>query len=88
MLPASKNAVPSLARAGLLSPLMPVSVCPVTVLPFLTRDGKAFPSTARPSSQIVPETALCEQGTPPPDRGVSTPFPFPPDTPRDEELET
>lgn len=82
MLPVKKNAIPALTRMGIAAPLLPVSVSPLTVLPFLTRNGSRFPATVYPSSQIVPEAALCEQGSPPPDRGPTETFPFPPDPSR------
>lgn len=80
MIPASQDASGAQARAGLKTRFRrPLPVCPVTALPFLTRDGAYVPV-----AQIVPERGLAEQGAPPPDRGLSRPFPFPEDLPRDE----
>lgn len=80
MIPASQDASDAQSRAGLkIKQRRPMPVCPVTVLPFLTREGAFVPV-----SQIVPEQALEEQGSPAPDRGISRLFPFPADLPRDE----
>lgn len=80
MIPASQDASGAQARAGLTVKFRrPLPVCPVTALPFLTREGALVPI-----EQIVPERALAEQGPESPDRGISRPFPFPEDLPRDE----
>lgn len=78
MIPASRDPSRAQSRSGLAVRMRrPMPVCPVTVLPFLTREGALVPA-----AQIVPELGLAEQGSPPPDRGLSRPFPFPADPPR------
>lgn len=71
MLPATRGAARAQARAG-LRPFhrRPMPVCPVTVLPYLTREGGKIPP-----GEIIPEAALAEQGHPSPDRGVTEAFP-------------
>lgn len=83
MIPAKRSPTAAQVRAGLITGFkQPIPVCPVTVLPYLTREGAELPI-----NQIVPETAQLEQGNPPPDRGLTEAYPFPPNPDFEQEFD-